>query len=360
MLINKIGDMFLLLATSVVLMFSIGSTDVRIANIVAGSEAENYSFIFGYNFLDLIAVSLCLAAAAKSAQFGFHTWLPDAMEGPTPVSALLHAATMVTAGVFLVVKFSFIISGSALAKQVLLFFSVATMFFGATVACFQFDIKKIIAYSTSSQLGLMLLAASVSAHNLSIFHFFNHAFFKCLLFLLAGIIIHELKNEQDIRRMGNLIEKMPFTFTCFLIASLSLAGFPFFSGSISKDLVFTITDHLAFLKEGNWGGTFFFLFLRVSSVLTLVYSTRLIYYVFFGAPKYRRNLLGRGYYDATLRTPLYLAPVTMLTLMSIAGGRIFKKFFVHSEGLFVGVENDVFVCDFAQEAILCHEYSYLS
>lgn len=173
------------------------------------------------------------------------------MEGPTPVSALLHAATMVTAGVFLVVKFSFLIGGSAVAKQMLLFFSVTTMFFGAAVACFQFDIKKIIAYSTSSQLGLMLLAASISAHNLAIFHFFNHAFFKCLLFLLAGIIIHELKNEQDIRKMGNLVEKLPFVFTSFVIASLSLVGFPFFSGATSKDLIFAVTDHLAFLDEGN-------------------------------------------------------------------------------------------------------------
>lgn len=173
------------------------------------------------------------------------------MEGPTPVSALLHAATMVTAGVFLVVKFSFLIGGSMLAKQMLLFFSVTTMFFGAIVACFQFDIKKVIAYSTSSQLGLMFLAASVSAHNLAIFHFFNHAFFKCLLFLLAGVIIHELKNEQDIRRMGDLAEKMPFVFTCFIVASLSLAGFPFFSGATSKDLIFAVTDHLAFLDEGS-------------------------------------------------------------------------------------------------------------
>jgi NADH-quinone oxidoreductase subunit L len=267
---------------------------------------------------------------------------------------------MVTAGVFLVLKFSFAIAASPAASGLLLFFSVTTLFFGAIVACFQFDIKKIIAYSTTSQLGLMFLAASVSAYNLAIFHFFNHAFFKCLLFLLAGVVIHELKNEQDIRKMGGLMHKMPFTFVCFFIGSLSLAGFPFFSGAVSKDLIFSVTDHIALCEDGTWGAAFFYISLRLSSVLTIVYSARLIFYVFLGDYNYKRGLLGRGYYDTALKNPFYLWPITVLTVLSVVSGKAFKKFFIHSEDIFIGVENDVFVCDFAQEAIICTEFNYLS
>lgn len=206
-------------------------------------------------------------------------WLPDAMEGPTPVSALLHAATMVTAGVYLVIRFSYFIEFSALARGYLLYSSVMTMFFSSLVAMFQYDIKKIIAYSTCSQLGLMFFAAALGAPELAFFHFFNHSFYKCMLFLLAGTIIHELNNEQDIRAMGGLWRRMPVTALLFLIATLSLCGMPYFSGAVSKDVIFNIVDIIAF-SSPYIETTIIFESVRLTIWLTFAYSFRLLYYVF--------------------------------------------------------------------------------
>jgi len=168
------------------------------------------------------------------------------MEGPTPVSALLHAATMVTAGVYLVIRFSFVFELSPVARKIMFVGGISTVIVSSFIALAQYDIKKIIAYSTCSQLGLMFVACSVSAYDLALYHFFNHAFFKCLLFLLAGVIIHELRNEQDIRKMGGLAAKMPLTFFLFLIASMSLTGVPGFSGALSKDAILHLTNFAAF------------------------------------------------------------------------------------------------------------------
>lgn len=165
------------------------------------------------------------------------------MEGPTPVSALLHAATMVTAGVYLIVRFSVVFEYCAFARKVIFIWGLATVIVSSLIALTQYDIKKIIAYSTCSQLGLMFLACGLSAYDFALFHFFNHAFFKCLLFLSAGAIIHQLNNEQDIRKMGGLASKMPFTFACVLLASLSLIGMPGFSGAISKDLILHLINY---------------------------------------------------------------------------------------------------------------------
>jgi len=167
------------------------------------------------------------------------------MEGPTPVSALLHAATMVTAGVYLVVRFSYVFELSPLARGVIFCGALATIVVSSLIALTQYDIKKIIAYSTCSQLGLMFLACGMSAYDYALYHFFNHAFFKCLLFLLAGVIIHQLRNEQDIRMMGGLAAKMPFTFICFLVASMSLIGMPGFSGALSKDSILHLSNFTA-------------------------------------------------------------------------------------------------------------------
>lgn len=190
---------------------------------------------FTFNLANLIAFFLFFGVVGKSAQFGLHTWLPDAMEGPTPVSALIHAATMVTAGVFLTIRCSAIFEYASSMLFLVSFLGALTAFFGSTVALFQTDLKKIIAYSTCSQLGYMILACGFSLYSTSLFHFFNHAFFKALLFLSAGSVIHALAGEQDIYNMGSLDVYLPFTAQMILIGSVALASFPFLSGYYSKD-----------------------------------------------------------------------------------------------------------------------------
>ena len=192
--------------------------------------------IFGgeFNLVTLICVFLFIGAMGKSAQFLLHTWLPDAMEGPTPVSALIHAATMVTAGVFLVVKCSPIFEYSAFALNLIAIVGMITALFAASVALVQNDIKKIIAYSTCSQLGYMFFAAGVGAYHIAMFHLFTHAFFKALLFLGAGSVIHAFKDEQDITKMGGVWKKLPYTMVLMLIGTLALTGFPFYPVSTQK------------------------------------------------------------------------------------------------------------------------------
>ena len=187
--------------------------------------------------IDLICILLFVGAMGKSAQIFLHTWLPDAMEGPTPVSALIHAATMVTAGVFLIVRCSPIFEYSPLTLNIITIVGMSTAFFAATVALVQTDIKKIIAYSTCSQLGYMFFAAGVGAYNVAMFHLFTHAFFKALLFLGSGSVIHSFKNQQDINQMGGVYRKLPYTWILMIIGTLALTGFPFLSGFYSKDAI---------------------------------------------------------------------------------------------------------------------------
>ncbi len=187
--------------------------------------------------VDLICILLFIGAMGKSAQIFLHTWLPDAMEGPTPVSALIHAATMVTAGVFLVVRCSPIYEYSELALSIITIVGMSTAFFAASVALVQTDIKKIIAYSTCSQLGYMFFAAGVGAYSVAMFHLFTHAFFKALLFLGSGSVIHSFKDEQDINKMGGVWKRLPYTYVLMIIGTLALTGFPLFSGYYSKDAI---------------------------------------------------------------------------------------------------------------------------
>ena len=194
-------------------------------------------FGFDINLITLICVFLFIGAMGKSAQFLLHTWLPDAMEGPTPVSALIHAATMVTAGVFLVVRCSPIFEYSQVALNLVTIIGMITAIFAASVALVQNDIKKIVAYSTCSQLGYMFFAAGIGAYHVAMFHLFTHAFFKALLFLGAGSIIHAFKDEQDIRNMGGIRKKLPYTYAFMLVGTLALTGFPFLSGFYSKDAI---------------------------------------------------------------------------------------------------------------------------
>ena len=234
--------------------------------------------MFGFSFykVTIIAFFLFIGAIGKSAQLGFHTWLPDAMEGPTPVSALLHAATMVTAGVFLVVRCSIFFEYSEHVLVLLTLFGGFTAIFAGAVATFQYDVKKIIAYSTCSQLGYMFFSCGLSNYYVAFFHLFNHAFFKALLFLSAGSLIHSLFDEQDMRRMGgNLKTILPFTYICFLIGSFAIMGFPFLTGFYSKDLILEFT-YSRYIIDAN----FIYFIGVVSAMFTVIYSVRLIFFVF--------------------------------------------------------------------------------
>ena len=193
--------------------------------------------VYPTRLVEIIALFIFLGAVGKSAQIGLHTWLPDAMEGPTPVSALIHAATMVTAGVFLIIRCSFVFEFAPQVSILVATMGGLTALISGLIGTVQNDIKKIIAYSTCSQLGYMILACGLSVYQVSLFHLFNHAFFKALLFLSAGSIIHILNNEQDIRKMGGLAALSPFVYINMLIASFALAGFPFLAGFYSKDIV---------------------------------------------------------------------------------------------------------------------------
>jgi NADH-quinone oxidoreductase subunit L len=272
-----------------------------------------------FNLITLICLLLFLGAMGKSAQILLHTWLPDAMEGPTPVSALIHAATMVTAGVFLVVRCSPIFEYSQTALNVVAVVGMTTAFFAATVALVQNDIKKIIAYSTCSQLGYMFFAVGVGAYHVAIFHLFTHAFFKALLFLGSGCVIHSFNNEQDIRLMGGVWKKIPFTYALMIIGTLALTGFPFFSGYYSKDAII----EFAYLSGSTIGhlasavGIF-------TVLLTAIYSWRLIFKTFHGKYNNKENNLN-SIHESSLTM---LIPSSLLAVGAILSGILFKEMFI--------------------------------
>ena len=274
--------------------------------------------------IDLICILLFIGAMGKSAQIFLHTWLPDAMEGPTPVSALIHAATMVTAGVFLVVRCSPIYEYSQLALNIITIVGMSTAFFAASVALVQTDIKKIIAYSTCSQLGYMFFAAGVGAYNVAMFHLFTHAFFKALLFLGSGSVIHAFKDEQDINKMGGVWKKLPYTYTLMIIGTLALTGFPLLSGFYSKDAII----EFAYLSDTTTGyyaagiGIF-------TAFLTSIYSWRLILKTFHG--RYNNNEIK---IEETHESPLVmLIPLILLSIGAIFAGFAFKDLFVSNQGV---------------------------
>lgn len=276
-LFNRVGDFFLLFAMFII-YYVFNSLDYDIIFSTVGLLAHKNLIITDYlqiNCLDLICFSLFIGAIGKSAQLGLHTWLPDAMEGPTPVSALIHAATMVTAGVFLLIRGSFLFEH---APNVLFFISIVgaiTAVFAATSGLFQNDIKRIIAYSTCSQLGYMVFACGLSNYQVGFFHLSNHAFFKALLFLGAGSIIHAIADEQDIRKMGGFKNLLPFAYAIFLIGSLALIGFPFLSGFYSKDIILENA-----YAHYNTVGVYIFWLGLFGALCTAFYSIRLILLVF--------------------------------------------------------------------------------
>ena len=273
--------------------------------------------------IDIICLLLFVGAMGKSAQIFFHTWLPDAMEGPTPVSALIHAATMVTAGVFLVVRCSPIFEYSVLALNVVTVIGMMTALFAATVALVQTDIKKIIAYSTCSQLGYMFFAAGVGAYNVAMFHLFTHAFFKALLFLGSGSVIHAFNNEQNINKMGSVWKKIPYTWAMMIVGTLALTGFPFLSGFYSKDAII----EFAYLR-GNFTGILAAYIGIFTAFLTSIYSWRLIYKTFHG--QYNNEEIKK---EKIHESPLaMMIPLIFLTVGSIFVGFFFKDLFIsHSD-----------------------------
>ena len=272
--------------------------------------------------LTLICLLLFMGAMGKSAQFLLHTWLPDAMEGPTPVSALIHAATMVTAGVFMVARLSPLFELSPTALGVVTFFGATTAFFAATVGLVQNDIKRVVAYSTCSQLGYMFVAEGVGAYGAGIFHLFTHAFFKALLFLGAGAVIIALHHEQDMRRMGGLRKVLPFTWAMMLIGTLSLTGFPFTSGFVSKDAVIEAA-YAAHSPIGMYG----FVLTTVAALLTSFYSWRLMFLAFEGKPREKPDVLAHAHEPPwTMGIPLVL-----LAFGSLLAGAIFMHFFIGSD-----------------------------
>src|SRR3954468_10678131 len=285
-IVNRIGDFGLVLGISACfLAFDSVQYDEIFARVPEIAATTMHAFGGDFQTLNLIGVLLFIGAMGKSAQLGLHTWLPDAMEGPTPVSALIHAATMVTAGVFMVCRLSPMFETSTTALGVVTVIGTLTCFFAATVGTVQNDIKRVVAYSTSSQLGYMFFAAGVGAYGAAMFHLFTHAFFKALLFLGSGSVIHAMHHEQDMRFYGGLRKRIPLTFWTMLIGTLAITGVGIpglwgFAGFYSKDAVL----------EASWasGGTgpLVFLFGAFAALLTSFYSWRLMFLTFWGEPRW--------------------------------------------------------------------------
>ena len=321
LIVNRVGDVSLLAAFSIVFLLY-GTLDFSILKTLIPFYKFEYIYIFNYkiNLLFLIGLFLLFGVLSKSAQIGLHTWLPDAMEGPTPVSALIHAATMVTAGVYLIIRISFIFEFIPYLLHYISLIGAFTAFFSATIALVQMDIKKLIAYSTCSQLGYMIFSCGLSLYSLSLFHLFNHAFFKALLFLSAGSIIHSLSNEQDLRKMGGLLKILPNSYISILIASLSLCGFPFLSGFFSKDFIIEFS-FLNFEVEK----IFCFWLVYFCAFLTMLYSIKLLFLVFYGKFNYYKSKSINYIYEGGLF--IYIAQVTLI-IFSIFSGYFFKEIFI--------------------------------
>ncbi|MFH0296867.1 NADH-quinone oxidoreductase subunit L [Bradyrhizobium sp. 31Argb] len=317
-IVNRVGDFGFLLGIFAVFAL-IGSTDFdTIFGGAAGLTGKTINF-FGWHVdaLTLTCVLLFMGAMGKSAQFLLHTWLPDAMEGPTPVSALIHAATMVTAGVFMVARLSPLFELAPNAQAVVMFFGATTAFFAATIGLVQNDIKRIVAYSTCSQLGYMFVAMGAGAYSVGMFHLFTHAFFKALLFLGSGSVIYAMHHEQDIRNMGGLWRKIPYTYAVMVVGTLALTGFPLTAGYFSKDAIIesAYASHNPFAFYG-------FLLTVFAALLTSFYSWRLIFKTFHGTPH------DEEHYEAAHESPIWmLIPIGVLAVGSIVAGFPFKELF---------------------------------
>ena len=324
-IVNRVGDIGLLIAMFLIFK-TFGTLTFSEVFSQAADQSKNLIKIFGgeYNLITTICVFLFIGAMGKSAQIILHTWLPDAMEGPTPVSALIHAATMVTAGVFLVARCSPLFEYSQYALNLVAFVGATTAIFAASIAIVQTDIKRIIAYSTCSQLGYMFFAAGMGAYNVAIFHLFTHAFFKALLFLGAGSVIHAFHDEQNIENMGGVWKKIPMTYALMLIGTLALTGFPLLAGFYSKDAII----ESAYFSKSLFAG-YAFVIGVTTAFITSIYSWRLIFKTFHG--KYNNTMSFEKIHES--------GPVMLIPLLLLAFGAIFSGYLFH--GIFIG-ENTQF------------------
>jgi NADH-quinone oxidoreductase subunit L len=303
-MVNRVGDFGFILGIAIV--FTVFGT-LDYGTVFAGApklgEANAIVRLLGdggpaWSLITVICICLFVGAMGKSAQFPLHVWLPDSMEGPTPISALIHAATMVTAGIFMVARMSPLFELSETARSFVMAIGAITMFFMALVALVQYDIKRVVAYSTLSQLGYMTVALGASAYPVAIFHLMTHAFFKAVLFLGAGSVIIALHHEQDMRRMGGLAKYMPITYATVLIGSLANAGIPPFAGFFSKD---SIVEALA--ASHTWGHTFAYLLALAGVFVSALYSFRLVFYAFHGAERFESGHGDHGEHGGHGETP---------------------------------------------------------
>jgi len=306
MVLNRIGDFGLVLG---ILTIYVKYKAVDYATVFALTPLfVTQKFIFlniNFYLIDIIGFLLLIGAVGKSAQLGLHTWLPDAMEGPTPVSALIHAATMVTAGVFLIARSSPLYEYTPTILKYITILGALTAFFAATVGLLQNDLKKVIAYSTCSQLGYMVFACGLSNYSVGVFHLSNHAFFKALLFLGAGSIIHAVSDEQDMRKMGGLKNLVPFTYSMMVIGSLALIGFPFLAGFYSKDVILEVA-YGKYTNEGHFSYTLG----TIGAFLTAFYSTRLLYLTFLSSPNGYKSIITSAY-DSSYQICISLAVLSV-------------------------------------------------
>jgi proton-translocating NADH-quinone oxidoreductase chain L len=320
MMMNRVGDFGLALGIMGIFLIFQSVDYATVFALAPSMVGENMTFLnVEFNAFNLICILLFVGSVGKSAQLGLHTWLPDAMEGPTPVSALIHAATMVTAGVFLLARCSPLFELAPTALIVVTCVGAMTAFFAATTGLLQNDLKRVIAYSTCSQLGYMVFACGISSYPVGVFHLANHAFFKALLFLSAGSVIHAMADEQDMRKMGGLQKLLPFTYAMFVIGSLALMGFPFLTGFYSKDVIlelayakYTVSSHFA-----HWLGT-------LSAFFTAFYSFRLLYLTFLSDPNGPKNVIVHAH-DAPIRMAF---PLVVLAFGSIFIGYLTKDMII--------------------------------
>ena len=326
-IVNRVGDLGLLIAMFLIFK-TFGTLTFSEVFSQAADQSKNSIKIFGgeYNLITTICVFLFIGGMGKSAQILLHTWLPDAMEGPTPVSALIHAATMVTAGVFLVARCSPLFEYSQYALNLVAFVGATTAIFAASIAIVQTDIKRIIAYSTCSQLGYMFFAAGMGAYNVAIFHLFTHAFFKALLFLGAGSVIHAFHDEQNIEKMGGVWKKIPMTYALMLIGTLALTGFPLLAGFYSKDAII----ESAYFSKSLFAG-YAFVIGVTTAFITSIYSWRLVFKTFHG--KYNNTMSFEKVHESG---PIMIIPLLLLAVGAIFSGYVFHEIFIGENTQFWG------------------------
>ena len=326
-LVNRIGDMFFILGIAMIYAL-LDSFDYKTIFLnIDSTNLDNLKTYFGFGYIDLACLFLFIGAMAKSAQIPLHVWLPDSMEGPTPISALIHAATMVTAGIFMVGRLSPLFELTDFTTDFILVVGASTAFFMGLIAIFENDIKRVIAYSTISQLGYMVAALGINAYTASFFHLYTHAFFKALLFLCAGSIIMSLHHNQDITKMGGLKSKLPITFYCFVIGTLCIIGFPLTSGFFSKDLILEImlynSSNISFVA---------YIMLLLGAFVTTIYSLRLLFIVFYG------NYRGDSSDVIHEQSNFILIPLIILAVLSIFSGYLIEVF-INMSIYFYGIKN---------------------